>query len=133
MRAQPDRIWGRVTIGLGKGYRCQGQIFTPDFLQLGFWIFYAKIKLKTASSVLRTFLSIYESKRKLCLKYKYSICVMWGPKPEIWNLNVTLWKVHDEHVNTLILRCSRIIELDLDDTEITNDSVTGIIENLKSR
>ena len=30
LRAQPNGIWGRVTIGLGKGYRCQGQIFTPE-------------------------------------------------------------------------------------------------------
>ena len=29
LHAQPDQIWGRVIIGLGKGYRCQGQIFTP--------------------------------------------------------------------------------------------------------
>ena len=40
--------------------------------------------------------------------------------------------VTDKHVNTLVQRCTKIIELDLSFTEITNDSMDSIIGHLKS-
>jgi len=40
--------------------------------------------------------------------------------------------VQDEHVNTLVRRCSKITELDLSGTSITNESLESIITHLKS-
>ena len=40
--------------------------------------------------------------------------------------------VTDKYVNTLVQRCTKIIELDLSFTEITNDSMDSIIGHLKS-
>ena len=42
-----------------------------------------------------------------------------------------LWEVQDEHINMLVVRCNRLFELDIDDTEVTNDSLFSIIEYLK--
>jgi hypothetical protein len=40
--------------------------------------------------------------------------------------------VQDEHVNTLVIRCNKMTELNLSGTSITNDSLKSIITHLKS-
>ena len=50
--------------------------------------------------------------------------------PNILKLSLAFSKIKDEHVNTLVLRCKKITELNLKATSITNDSVESIVEHL---
>ena len=52
--------------------------------------------------------------------------------PKVMKLSLGgLWEVQDEHINMLVVRCNRLFELDIDDTEVTNDSLFSIIEYLE--
>ena len=48
----------------------------------------------------------------------------------ILKLDLSRQGVNDKHVKTLVTRCKKITELDLIFTDITNDSLESIIENL---
>ena len=52
--------------------------------------------------------------------------------PNILKLNLPCHNVKDEHISTLVQRCKKIKELNLENTSITNDSVKSIVESLNS-
>ena len=52
--------------------------------------------------------------------------------PEVEKLNIgSLRKLNDEHLKALVTRCNKLSVLNLQNTTITNDSLTHIIENLQ--
>ena len=54
-----------------------------------------------------------------------------SPKVKKISLSSNIENMKDRHIETLVSRCNRITKLDLSDTELTDTSITSIIQHLK--
>ena len=77
--------------------------------------------------------SEFGSFSKKLLHDRHAFALVDNLTPNILKLNLASQSfVGDKHVNTLVRRCTKITELDLSLTSITNDSIVSIVKHLKS-
>ena len=59
-------------------------------------------------------------------------CLVTNLTPKVEKMDLGyLWNLKDEHLKVLVARCNKLSVLNLQNTSITNDSLTHIIENLR--